>query len=159
MWVKGAGSLLLVAASVLYASAYARRIRETQKRLSAWVSVLNTVRQGISCFGAPLSLIYQGISESDRALLLREGEVPCTDIVSLCRASAREMSGESQQLLLDLSREIGTLWKQEQLERLDYYIAALEKEKERLHAHAAERVRVHSTLSLCAALGLVLLFW
>lgn len=159
MWLKGLGGVLLVAVSVSYAAVYARRMRMAQARLSVWLCILNTVKQSISCFGAPLSRIYEDLSQDDRALLIEGAGEPCQDICSLCRVSAYNLSGESKELLLNLSREIGTLWRQEQLGRLDYYIAALEKEKERLQAHAEERVKIHSTLSVCAALGLVLLFW
>lgn len=159
MWIKSVGAVLLVGVGALYAAIYAGRLRTMQRRMAAWLEILCRVKREIACFGMPLQRIFCELSAQEKRLLVPSGSESCTDLASLCRASAQTLSGHGQALLRALSHEIGASWRQEQLQRLDFYIAELQKEKTALDAHAAERIRVCGTLSLGGALGAVLLFW
>ena len=159
MWIKGVGAALLVGVGALYAFSYAGRLRTTQKCMTAWLELLCRIKREISCFGTPLQRIFYELGVQEKRLLVPSGNESCADLASLCRASARTLTGRSRDLMCSLSREIGATWRQEQLQRLDYYIAELQKEKAALDAHVTERIRVCGTLSVCGALGVVLLFW
>ena len=82
-----------------------------------------------------------------------------TDVPTLCHRGAEELSEESGNLLHALGDEIGTIWRAEQVERLDYYIAALEEQATSFSSRLRDRVRLHATLSVGGALAIILLMW
>lgn len=159
MQLKWLGCMLLVGFVVVYCVCDARRLRETERRLSAWLYVLTYARGQISCFGTPLGRILAGIDAQTLALIAPAAEPQGKDLAFICRVAVDTLPDESGQLLRALSEEIGTIWRREQLKRLDYYIAMLEKQKEAFCTALPSRLRLKSTLSLCGALALVLLVW
>jgi hypothetical protein len=62
-------------------------------------------------------------------------------------------------LLCALADELGTVWQQQQLERLDYYIEALRREYDTYSKALTEKLKLRDVLCLCASLGILLLVW
>jgi len=77
----------------------------------------------------------------------------------LCHLGSEQLGGEGGALLRALGDEIGTIWRTEQVERLDYYIEALREQQTGLSSVLRDRVRLHATLSVCGALAVILLIW
>ncbi len=159
MQLKWLGCILFLGFAVAYCVYDARRLQETARRLSAWVDLLTHVRGQISCFGTPLGQILDGTDADTLALIVPSADMKQQGLGAICRASAPTLPSESGRLLEALSDEIGTIWRQEQLERLNYYIAALEKEQAAFCTSLPARIRLKSTLSLCGALAMILLIW
>lgn len=158
MLLKGLGGALLIGLSVAYCASCAARWQTARRKLCAFVTLLSFTRGHISCFGTPLSDILEkappGLLED---IVGAPAHCPI-DFSSLCLCT-EDLPDEARRLLGALSDEIGTIWRQEQLERLGYYIDALEKEKTAFCSALPSRLRLHGTLSLCGALALILLIW
>jgi hypothetical protein len=69
------------------------------------------------------------------------------------------LPGNSGVLMRALADELGTVWRREQVERLNYYISALEKEHQAYATRLSERLRTRCALCLCGTLGVLLLIW
>lgn len=144
--------------SVVYCALCAARFETAKRRLCALIALLTYARGQISCFGAPLSEILEKIPPETISDIVGSHKEKPADFAALCRYT-QGLPAEAQRLLQSLAEEIGTIWRQEQLERLNYYIGALEKEKTVFCSSLPSRLRLHGTLSLCGALALILLIW
>jgi hypothetical protein len=155
---KWLGSTLLLGIASFYSVSVWRQMQGRMRLGRGWISLLTYVRGQISCFGTPLQDI---LVSADEKLLAGVGvtRLETTDFSSLCHRGAEELQGASGDLLLALGDEIGTIWRAEQVERLDYYIAALEEQVASFSSRLQDRVRLHATLSLSGALAIILLMW
>ena len=131
-----------------------------KKRLSvldAWIELLYRVRNQIDCFSLPLPQI---LKTTDRVLLEKLGqENECVDTKSLMDASFPFLDNDSQKILEDWAREIGTTYREEQVKRSDHYLRALEAHRNSLKERLPMRIKMLTTLHLCASLGAVILLW
>ena len=160
MSVRYLGVSLLLTAVGLWCVYYVYRTRETARKMTAWRDLLCYIREQISCFGTPLGQI---LATAD-ALWLRTigGEAALQERemrTLLSNFASQGLPPAYANLLYSLSGEIGTVWRQEQLLRLDHYIAAMEKERSAFVAAMGTRVRLHLTLWSCGTLGMLLLLW
>ncbi len=158
MLLKGLGGALLIGLSVAYCASCAVRWQTAKRKLCAFVALLSFTRGHISCFGTPLSDILGKAPPALLADILGTHARRPADFATLCRCTDG-LPDEARRLLHALSDEIGTIWRQEQLERLSYYIGALEKEKAAFCSSLPSKLRLHGTLSLCGALAVILLIW
>ena len=160
MWIKYVGGGLLVVVSVLYCMQSNRQLRRVKRRLGAWIALLTHIRSHIACFGTPLREI---VARADQTVLgaleLNATEGIEQTITEHCRLDAPTLPGNSPALMKGLADELGTVWRREQIERLDHYISALEKEQEAYAAGLNDRLRLRNSLCLCATLGVLLLIW
>ena len=158
MIFKWLGSALLLGIASAYSVAVWRQMQGRLRLGRGWISLLTYVRGQICCFGTPLQDI---LLSADEKLLASIGVIrqDATDVPTLCHRGAEELSGESGNLLHALGDEIGTIWRAEQVERLDYYIAALEEQATSFSSRLRDRVRLHATLSVGGALAIILLMW
>ena len=160
MWVKCVGGGIMLFSALLYCAQYERQAARIRTRIAAWIALLTYVRAQISCFGTPLSDI---VSHADKRLLakldMKAAEADAVTLLARCRSDAALLPDRCGELLLQLSGELGTVWRQEQTRRLDYYVEALEEEHTAFCAAAKGRVRIRRTLCLCGTLGAILLVW
>lgn len=131
-----------------------------KKRLTvidAWIELLYCVRNQIDCFSSPLPQILKGV---DPSLLERIGaKKECTGALELVDASVPFLDRDSQKLLGDWAKEIGTTYREEQVRRCDHYLRDLEAHRDKVRQHLPMRLKMLTTLHLCAALGAVILLW
>lgn len=159
MQLKWIGSILLLGMALGYVVYMTARMQRQTRRLGAWCALLEYMRGQIACYATPLpEILARAPTEARNALILPDGQVS-QDFAALCRVSADAFDGETAKLLRSLADEIGTIWRQEQLERLNVYIAALEKEKNAYVASLLPKLRWQSTLVVCGTLALILLMW
>lgn len=154
---KALGALLILAVGAITAQAGAMREREKLTVLDAWLGLLLYVRGQIDCYLLPLDEIFRGADvELLRAASAgREAET----WEGLLRASLPHLGKESARLLTALMRELGSSYREEQLRRCDYYLSALEKERDRLAAALPARQKLCVASCLCTALGTAILLW
>ncbi len=160
MWIKYVGAGLLVAICVTYCMQSNRHLRGTKQRLEAWITLLVHIRSHIACFGTPLREILERSAPTVLSVLaLDAASENESGLAERCRADASILPGESGALMRSLADEVGTVWRREQIERLDYYISALEKEHQAYAARMSERLRLRNTLCVCGTLCVLLLIW
>lgn len=156
--LKYVGGAILLTGSLCYCLQSVREARRIERRLKAWIALLTYVRGQIACFGRPLSDILltaeQGILKELDIDPQKEGSLS-----EYCRADAELLRLAGGQALKDLSEELGTVWREEQVERLDYYLTSLQEAHGAYAAKLSDRLKVRCTMTLCIAGGILLLAW
>lgn len=159
MQLKWMGGILLLGMAIGYVIYMTVQMQRQMQRLGAWCALLGYMRGQIACYATPLpEILARAPTQARETLILPYGQAS-QDFAALCRASADAFEGETAKLLRSLADEIGTIWRQEQLERLNVYIGALEKEKSEYTASLIPKLRRQSTLVVCGSLALILLMW
>ena len=154
---KALGALLILAVGAITAKAGAMREREKLTVLDAWLGLLLYVRGQIDCYLLPLDEIFR---DADVELLRAASAGRKTETWDgLLRASLPHLGKESARLLTSLIRELGSSYREEQLRRCDYYLAALGKERDRIAAALPARQKLCVASCLCTALGTAILLW
>ena len=158
MIIKWVGCGLLLGVAFAYSLTVWRRMHSLAVQQEGWIELLTYVRGQISCFGTPLQDILATV---DKAILEKTGLYACDgeEFSSLCHRGAHSLGGEWETILSSLGNEIGTIWRAEQVERLDDYIQTMQKKKTAFSSVWRDRVRLHATLSVCLALAIILLVW
>jgi hypothetical protein len=158
--MKYVGGGMVLAFALVYCMVTGHRMKEVRHRLRSWITLLTHMRSHIACFGTPLRDILR---RTDHSILAPLGltEVVGNECVlsDHFRADAFQLPGESGALLCALADELGTVWQQQQLERLDYYIEALRREYDTYSKALTETLKLRDVLCLCASLGILLLVW
>lgn len=158
MPLKWLGGAWLIGLSVAYCAARTAHWQAVKRTLRAWVALLNHTKTHISCFGTPLSDILKKAPPKVIDDITGGRGTALSDFTALCRRTDI-LPDEARRLLFELSDEIGTIWRKEQLERLSYYVSALEQQERVFCSSLSSKIRLHGTLSLCGALALILLIW
>lgn len=161
----GMAILLLVGA---YASISMNRLeRHRLEVLDGYISLLRYIKGQINCYAMPLEDI---LSAADPLLLAtclglpsrrHPSETPASvpTLPEMILSARLYMEPETERLLNNFSSELGHTFRAEQVTRCEDYIQALGEERRKLAEATPMRVRVNSVLSLCTALGLVILLW
>lgn len=156
--VKCLGGGILLTVCFWYCRKKAEYGRSLAVRLDAWITLLTYVRSQISCFGRPL----QDILLSASPLLLQSLDIDIESLQPLreyCRSDAGLLSGCGGECLLSLADELGTVWREEQVERLDYYLGEMQRAQKAYNNKLSEQLRLRYVMSVCGTLGVMLLIW
>ena len=159
MWIKYVGGGVLILICALYCVGSNRQLRMAKHRLGAWIALLTHIRSHIACFGTPLREILTYADPMVLATLTLDAPENESMLSERCRADAPMLPGNSGVLMRALADELGTVWRREQVERLNYYISALENEHQAYATRLSERLRTRCALCLCGTLGVLLLIW
>lgn len=155
-WKLLGGGLIVLAGGIV-AHQTVKREKKRLSVLDGWLDLLLYIRGQIDCYLMPLDEI---LAAADKTLLVRAGAVRATDSLRAIYASALPyLDAESGRLIASLIRELGTSYREEQVKRCDYYLGALQKQREKLAAELPARVKMYTTLSICAAVGTAILLW
>lgn len=151
------GALLMLVTGAAVAKA---RIAHEKKKLwvlDAWLGLLLYTRAQIDCYLMPLEEIFKSadveLIRSAGAGSVRRSQKELLD------AALPYLDRESARLLTSWLCELGNGYREEQLRRCDYYLAALEKERARLAAALPARLKLCAATSICAAVGTAILLW
>lgn len=155
--LKILGAILIIGMGALAAKTGMTHEKKKLAVLDGWLGLLLYVRGQIDCYLMPLDEI---LSSADKDLLHAAGAGhPPTSWEGLLRAAMPYLGKESARLLTSFTRELGTSYREEQLRRCDYYLVALEKERDRLAATLPARLKLCTATSLCTAIGTAILLW
>lgn len=148
---------MIILAGCMAAIVIAIREKRKIQLLEAWIDLIFHIRTQIDCYLKPIGEILQG---ADTGLLLAcmgtaDDRAPCI-LLERCRPY---LSGDAERLLSAFVGEIGCSYREEQVKRCDFYMESLrrlsEKEREQLPA----RLRVRTSLCICASIGAAILLW
>ena len=155
--IKLFGGLLVLLAGVLSAGAYARFEKKRLSVLDAWMELLLYIRGQIDCYLMPIDRIL-GLADRD---LLRacSGGKPVSSLTDTLHGALPYLDFESRRLLSSLARELGSSYREEQLKRCDYYLQALQRQREKLEQALPNRIKLGTTVRLCVAIGTAILLW
>ncbi len=133
------------------------RERRRMSVLIGWTGLIDFIRGQIDCFLAPMDEI---LATADPALLRACGyRGDKVSLTTLLDASRPDLSQEAERLLSSFVRECGGGYREEQVKRCDYYLAALRRLCDRHEKELPQRLQLGTTLCLCATAGLLILLW
>ena len=155
--VKLLGSILILTAGVLTAQHTIAKERRRLAVLDGWVELLVYIRSQIDCFLTPVGEILE---HADPALLraCTAGSVP-RSLPQLFSAALPYLDPTCRRLLGGMIREIGSNYREEQLKRCDYYLAALQSRRDTVAASLPSRQKLCRALCICIAAGGAILLW
>jgi hypothetical protein len=125
--------------------------------LDAWIDLLVYVRGQIDCYLLPLDEILAAADKTLLSACAPSGEPH--SLAALLQGALPYLDAEGQRLLSSLVREMGTSYREEQIKRCDYYVQALQLCREKVAQELPARLKMRTTLSVCAAIGVAILLW
>ena len=151
------GALLILTAGGAAAIGSHRYERRRLAVLEGWIDLIRYAKGEIDCHLLPLRNI---LSHADPALLRAcGGSGEERSLASLLEASQRDLEGEAKRLLTCLVREAGGCYREEQLRRLEYYLQALQRERDELSLRFPQKSKVKSAVCICISVGATILLW
>ncbi len=149
------GALLVLLAAFTSGAECSRTEKKRLALLDAWIELIFFIRSQIDCYLSPVESLLEGADLSAFPQALPESPT----LSSLFLSSQALLDKEAERLLDAFVREIGGIYREEQLKRCDHYTEALSRLREKQAAELSGRVRAARALSLCIALGLIILLW
>ena len=162
------GSLILLLGGGYISMAFTRFEKRRLRVLDGYISLLYYIKGQIDCYAMPLPDIMASADPSVLAACLGmdlsspypqpliEGGRPLSVMV---RESRLYLEPETERLLTNLTGELGSSYRAEQVARCDHYLKALTEERRKLGNTLPLRLRAACTLCLCCALVAVVLLW
>ena len=150
------GAAILSLCGVLLAAHLNRRAECRLRQVEGWISLLRFVKAQVECFSLPMSEI---LLRCDRGLLQTCGysaDIAPKSFSAMIEASGF-VDGECARVVRAFAEEFGKGYREEEMRGCDYYLAQLEVHKEALAKKLPAQKKMNATLSVCAALALVLL--
>ena len=151
------GVLLLIGVGAYTAHSISRFEKKRIEVLNGWLDLIYYIRTQIDCYLTPIEQIFSELPPS----LLQDwaGIGKVKNPSSLFKHTRPYLDGESIRLLEGFIREIGSGYREEQIKRCDYYLAALQGGRDQQLSRLPARLRARSTLCICSAFGLAILLW
>ena len=134
----------------------ARLEKKKLQTLDAWIALIAHIRLQIDCYLMPLDRI---LATADRPLLATLGNEHAKTADALLKSSLPYLDTAVAQELSAFFATLGTTYREEELKRCDYYLTRLRAHREAMAASLPARVKAKITLTLCLAVGSVILLW
>lgn len=151
--LKLVGGLLLALTGVVLAVSIYRFEQKKLRVIDAFISLIFHIKGQIDCYSLPLCDIMQN-RPTDLELPRGTG-----DFFELLSHSKIYLDAEAYRLLERFYLEFGSLYREEQLKRCDYYIDALTEQRRMLFDDLPARARVGGALCICSVIGLLIILW
>lgn len=157
MLTKLLGSLLIACAGFFISVSFCRFESKRLSVLDSYISLLFYIKGQVDCYLRPIDEILMSV---DFDIIKGCGcrEKPCS-IFSMLDESKIYLEKESYRLLYTFASEFGSVYKDEQLLRCDYYIEALSEERRGLFDEVPSRNKVARALFMCASFALLIILW
>lgn len=131
--------------------------KQRLRAIDGWLDLIFHIRTQIDCYLTPIGEIF---ATADRNLLLScMGNGREDSPAALLRHSRLYLGQDAARLLESFAREIGASYREEQIKRCDYYIAALQNLRQKRTEELPARLRTKVSLCICGALAAVILLW
>lgn len=156
MPIRVLGAAILSLCGVLFARQLNRRAEARLHEVEAWIALLRFVKGQVECFSLPMREI---LLRCDAAILRGCGyaaDVAPKSFSGMLEASSF-CDGECEKIARAFAEEFGRGYREEETRGCEYYLAQLESYKETLTKKLPAQKKMNATLSVCAALALVLL--
>jgi hypothetical protein len=150
------GVAIILITALIGAISGARLEKKRLRVLDAWIALISHIRLQIDCYLMPLDRI---LATADRALLANIGNERAQTADALLKASLPYLDTDVAQQLSAFFATLGSTYREEELKCCDYYLARLRTHREAVATSLPARVKAKITLTLCVAVGSVILLW
>ena len=153
---KIAGALILSLSGICCAVCLNRNVERRPREAAGWIALLRFCKVQVECFSLPMGEI---LARSDPEVLSAcgyEGGLPPGSFEELLAAS-RLYDSEVERIARGFCEEFGRGYREEQMRGCEYYLSELEEHRRMLVGKLPAQKKMNTTLSVCAALAVVLL--
>lgn len=148
---------MIILAGCMTAAVIAIREKRRIQLLEAWIDLIFHIRTQIDCYLKPIGEILQG---ADMGLLQACMGTPTDRAPQILLERCRPyLSGDAERLLTAFVGEIGCSYREEQVKRCDFYMESLRRLSEKEREELPARLRVRTSLCVCASVGAAILLW
>ena len=147
------GGLLMALTGVILALSIYRFEQKKLRVIDSFISLIFHIKGQIDCYSLPLCDIMRALPADLE--LPRETE----DFGQMLTHSRIYLDRESYRLLQRFFLEFGSLYRDEQLRRCDYYIEALGEQRRILFDDLPARAKIGGALCICSVIGLLIILW
>ena len=134
----------------------ARLEKKKLQNLDDWIALIAHIRLQIDCYLMPLDRI---LATADCTLLAALGNEHAQTTDALLESSLPYLDIAVAQELSSFFAMLGTTYREEELKRCDYHLSRLRAHREAMAASLSARIKAKITLTLCLAVGAVILLW
>ena len=149
--------MLLIGVGIYAAWSISHYEKKRIEVLNKWLDLIYHIRTQIDCYLTPIEQIFSELSPSLLKGLAENKRIK--NPAELFKHTRIYLDGETARLLDGFAREIGSGYREEQIKRCDYYLAALESLRDRHTLQLPARLRARAALCICGAFGLAILLW
>lgn len=133
-----------------------RREKRKLTVLDGWIDLISRIRSQIDCYLTPLDEILRTATLNGLCNTKERGQ---TSLAELLQATAGGLGEEERRLLGAFVGEIGNGYREDQIQKCNYYLEALRALRRERAAGLSPRIRVLLALCLGASLGTTILLW
>ena len=157
MLVKIIGSVLLALSGVVASVSLCRYCRRRLDTLDGFIALIFYIKGQVECYARPIGEIIASLSPE----ILRDLNCPtgASSIEELVGESRIYLDRESLRLVSAFSQEFGSVFREEQSKRCDYYIGLLGERRARISERLLPEMRAGSAVCICSSLCLLILLW
>jgi len=156
MAIRILGAAILSLCGVLFAAHLNRRAENCLGETEGWIALLRFVKGQVECFSLPMGEI---LARCDAEILRTCGygaTLSPKSFSGMIEASCF-CDQDCERIARAFAEDFGRGYREEETRGCDYYLAQLESHKEALSKKLPLQKKRNATLSICAALALVLL--
>ena len=150
------GGALLLSVGALAAYQRSRAERQRLAVLDAWIDLLLALRAEIDRYLTPIDRFF---ARADKRTLQTLGNAGAKSLAELIPHTLPFLTADVQKQLSDFARDLGDCYREEQIRRCEDCITSIRRYREAVASELPARHKIGITMSLSAALGLVILLW
>ena len=156
-WIKLAGGALLALTGVVGAISLRLYNHRRIDTLDGFVALIFYIKGQVDCFARPIGdILYSLPPEILRQCNCPKGALTLEDLIEESRIY---LDAESLRLISAFASEFGSIFRDEQTKRCDYYANMLDGIRNRLSDKAEGESRSGGAICICVALGIAILLW
>ena len=157
LWIKIAGGALLALAGVVGAVSLRIYHRRRIDTLDGFIALIFYIKGQVDCFARPIGDIMYSLPPE----ILRQCNCPggALTLEDLIEESRIYLDAESVRLLSAFAAEFGSIFREEQTKRCEYYASLLGEIRGRQAERSEGESRSGGAICICVALGLAILLW
>lgn len=155
--LKALGILLIAVSAFFVAITLISELDRSARSASAARLLLERVKNMIECYALPASEILKRIEPNVFAELGYHQGTPDSFFELARESDIADL--ESAELLLAFAKDFGRSYRKDELSRCALYLERLRSREQKLLKEAAKKRKIIITISMCAALSLIILLW
>lgn len=125
--------------------------------LDGFIALIFYIKGQVDCYARPIGdILYSLPPEILRQCNCPKGALTLEDLIE---ESKIYLDAESLRLISAFASEFGSIFREEQTKRCDYYAGMLGEIRSRLSDRAEGESRSGGAICICVALGLAILLW
>lgn len=155
--LKISGGILLILTGGISAFSLCRYCRKRMDTLDGFISLLQYIKGQVECYARPIDDIISSLPPD----LLRYCNCPtgANGLDELIDESRIYLDRESLRQLTAFAGEFGSTFREEQVQRCEYYASSLRERRQVVAERLASEMRSGCAVCICVTVSLAIILW